>query len=320
VQFSVIIPTYNRPNALRACLLALDHSDCSKADFEVLVVDDGSQPPLQELFADFVCDLQLRWHRVSNRGPAAARNAGAALARSRFLAFIDDDCLATPGWLSTIAQALESSPEVIVGGTTRNLRDENVFALTWHVINDMVSDFQNVEPTRARFFASQNLALSAELFQAVGGFDETYARAGAEDREFCDRCRLLGHRLVLVPAAVLYHDPALDLAGFLRLYYRYGRGAYIYHRIRARRESGRIEQDLNMHVQLPALLSRRLSGIAWRKWPAVLSLIMLWELANAAGYLHERLARVWSDDVPGIVFRRSGSPAGSRGDGRPDKG
>ncbi|UGQ12655.1 glycosyltransferase [Yinghuangia sp. ASG 101] len=91
---TVVVPAYRRPDELARCLAAL-------AGLSVIVVDDGS-PDAASLrdVADAHGAVLVR--HTANRGPAAARNTGLALARSPFVAFVDSDCRPEPGWLDTL--------------------------------------------------------------------------------------------------------------------------------------------------------------------------------------------------------------------------
>ncbi|MFM7168971.1 MAG: glycosyltransferase family 2 protein [Planctomycetaceae bacterium] len=94
---SVVIPTRNRPARLCECLLALFAQSFDPDDFEIIVVDDGSQPPirLSEILTTSVVAAKklptVRLIRQDCQGPAMARNQGAFEARGTLLAFIDDD-------------------------------------------------------------------------------------------------------------------------------------------------------------------------------------------------------------------------------------
>jgi glycosyltransferase involved in cell wall biosynthesis len=286
-EFSIIIPTYNRPSALRRALQAIEALLYPRESFEVIVVDDGSSASYSEVIADYRGRFALRWEMIPNSGPSRARNRGAELARGRFLAFVDDDCVVDPHWLSELAGAFARDPALVLGGRTVNDRDSNLYALTWHIILDMVYEFYNAEPERSRFFASNNMAIGALEFRRWGGFDDRYRRPGAEDREFCDRCRMNGARLVWVPSALLRHDPALRLSSYSRVFFNYGRGAYHYREIRAERKSGTMVEDLGFHAALPRLTLKKLARLPVRRLPGTLALLALWQVSNAAGFAYE---------------------------------
>src|ERR1041384_3225544 len=178
--FSVIVPTYNRPRQLAACLSALRRIDYPRSSWELIVVDDGSATPLNGVVQHFTGDLNLKLLRQPNAGPAAARNAGAAAARGQFLAFTDDDCSPDPHWLLQLAQRLSTCPLALCGGRVVNHLDHNPYAATSQAILDVCYSHFDVETHPDAFFASNNKALSAECFAAIGGFDSTFTTS--EDR------------------------------------------------------------------------------------------------------------------------------------------
>src|SRR5919205_3892081 len=95
VELSVIIPTYNRREPLRTCLEAL--SGQTIANFEVVVVIDGSTDGTREMLAAMATPYALRAIWQQNSGQCAARNHGAAMANGRYFLFLDDDIIADPG-------------------------------------------------------------------------------------------------------------------------------------------------------------------------------------------------------------------------------
>jgi GT2 family glycosyltransferase len=194
--------------------------------FEVIVVDDASAQPFPECESN---GLKVQWIRLNqNRGAAAARNEGAARARGRYLAFLDDDCLPAKGWLNELYQALEAVPGSAVGGRVVNGRSGNVYAAVNQAMLDEVYRYYNAEPARARFFATMNFAVPAAGFRESGGFDPSFR--ASEDREFC--ARWLERRLPLVyaPQAVVVHDSAPGWREFWNRHFRFGEGAYCFRR------------------------------------------------------------------------------------------
>ena len=87
--FSVIIPTRERAEKLRTCLQSLVQQSLDHDLFEVIIVDDGGQTPLDELVSDFTPALQVRLLRQENSGPAAARNSAANVAKGEILLMTD---------------------------------------------------------------------------------------------------------------------------------------------------------------------------------------------------------------------------------------
>lgn len=90
-EISVVIPTFNRPELLAACLEGFAGQSVERGRFEVVVVDDGSDAPLDGVVAPYRQRMDLRLERRSHRGVAAARNVGVVLARAPLLILFDDD-------------------------------------------------------------------------------------------------------------------------------------------------------------------------------------------------------------------------------------
>jgi glycosyltransferase involved in cell wall biosynthesis len=116
--FSVIIPTHNRPRLLRRCLQSVLAQDLPAQRYEVIVVDDGSRPRTQQTLRLFLKDARVTVLRQSQQGWGAARQLGARQSRAETLVFLDDDCIAPPGWLAAYATAYAQHPEAdgVAGG------------------------------------------------------------------------------------------------------------------------------------------------------------------------------------------------------------
>jgi GT2 family glycosyltransferase len=284
--FSIIIPTWNRPRQLRACLLSLAKLEYPSDRFEVIVVDDGSDPPIGAPAESDRLGCSVIWLRQSNAGPAAARNAGAAKAQGWYLAFTDDDCAPAPDWLRRLACAFERSPLALVGGHTINALTDNLYATASQAIVQAAHESFLGGLSRLQFFASNNLALPADLFGTVGGFDPAFRTS--EDRDLCDRWTRIGYPLVYAPEAVIYHRHELTMAGFWRQHFNYGRGAYRFHQARARRGAGPFRPEISFYLNV--FRYPFAGGGQGRRFSLAL-LFVLWQLANAAGFLWEGCRR-----------------------------
>lgn len=106
--FSIVIPVYNRAQVLAIALQsALDQTE---QDFEIIVVDDGSQDDPKST-VDRYGDSRIRLIRQDNKGGGAARNAGIDVARGSFIAFLDSDDWFLPNHLATMRRLLEGTEE-----------------------------------------------------------------------------------------------------------------------------------------------------------------------------------------------------------------
>lgn len=288
---SIVIPTYARPERLRDCLVALARQTMPADTFEIIVVDDGSPQRVVPPEATTPSGPAIRIIRQPNAGPSAARNRGVAEARGELIAFTDDDCLPTPGWLESLVTAYRQSPDALVGGITFNGLTDDVFATTSQMIIDLVNEHFNADEASAYFLTSNNILCSRDTYSELGGFDTSFPRAGAEDRDFCDRWRAGGRLLRLVPTATLEHRHAQNLKQFLGLHYRYGRGAYLYQAKRRLRGTGTMSHDMNFHRRLLRRLPRHLQkhrGL-FRK-AQIVTAILLWQVANAIGFFDGAVA------------------------------
>ena len=258
----MIVPTRDRPAALEACLAALDAQ--TLGDLEIVVVDDGSQA------ADAIAGVvaghpKARLLRRSGAGPAAARNAGSRDARGETLCFTDDDCVPEAEWVEQLVLAIREGADA-VAGTTLN---------TGGALAD-ASELISLAPVAAGepFAPSNNLACRRVIFEAVP-FDESYPRAAAEDRDWCERLIAGGHTLRSQPSARVLHRPRLTLGTFLRRQVRYGEGAH-----RFRRNARRRLEPAGFYV---ALVRR-----GFERGFTVGVLLALAQLATAFGW-----ARAW---------------------------
>ncbi|MBK6563559.1 glycosyltransferase [Candidatus Amarobacter glycogenicus] len=139
---------------------------------EVIVVNDGGSWDAPALAAAWSGQLNLRLLAQSRRAGRRPQPGG-RVTQGNFLAFVDDDCQADPaGWPRW--PQLAAMPDHLVGGRTVNALADNRFAATSQAIVSYLYAHYNADPTRARFLASNNLAVSARRFRQRGGFDTAF--------------------------------------------------------------------------------------------------------------------------------------------------
>jgi len=292
--FSIIVPTFDRPQALAACVQALRELDYPHDRMEIIVVDDGSRIPV--VTSDYHREkIASTVFRQANAGPAAARNLGARHARGDILAFTDDDCRPAPSWLRELARSFHDAPTGLIGGRTVNRVDNSLCSAASQMIVDEAYAYFSSRNSDLRFFASNNMALSAKLFREIGGFDPSFRTS--EDRELCDRWIGRGQPLAYSPEALVYHHHYLTLPAFCRQHFNYGRGAHRFHRVRARRSRSALKPDLTFY----ASVCRHTLFKPW-SWKSLrlAGLMGLWQAANLAGFLWQALRRD-HHDVAGLT-------------------
>ena len=292
-DYSIIVATYRRRDALARCLKAIEALDFPRDHFEVVVVDDGSPVPAADVVASLDRSLDARLVCAPHGGPAAARNTGADLARGRYLVFTDDDCEPRPDWLQAIHRATTASGQPLAfGGRVVNLLTDNIYAAASQGIVDYLYEYFGENSAPRRFFTTNNLVVPRAEFLELGGFDETFALAAAEDRDLCERWVGAGRDLAYAPDAVVDHAHALGFVRFNRQHFHYGRGAFDLHRSRAGRGHSSLRlEPVRFYVGLITYPLRRIGG-----WHGVtLAILHFWsQVAYAAGYFYERIHRGWN--------------------------
>jgi GT2 family glycosyltransferase len=280
--FSIVIPTYNRPSQLAACLQACTDLDYPRDRFEVLVIDDGGTTSLDDVVAPFRKVMALKLVRQENRGPAAARNRGASEAKGKFLAFTDDDCAPAAGWLRALEAQFALSPDCAVGGQTINSLTLNLYSTASQLLICYLLSYYNRVPDQARFFPSSNLAFPADRFHTIGGFNVAHGRAAGEDRELCDRWLRHGYRMIYVTKAVVFHAHDLTFRSFLRQHFNYGEGAFWFHKARANAQRLHIKPEpLSFYINM---LSYPFVTEQGAKAPLLTFLFVATQIANAVGF------------------------------------
>jgi GT2 family glycosyltransferase len=239
MKTAVVVPSFNRPVGLRRCLEALLALQGEPP--EIIVVDDGSPTPLAGICAAF--GSRVRCIRQENRGPAAARNAGVQASGADFIAFTDDDCCPHEDWLVALRRASGGEDGVLVGGRVTNALPNNLYASASQALCDYLYVHFRARYGDAPFFTSNNMACARAAFDRLGGFDESFPIAAAEDRDFGLRWRADGGSLRYAPEAIVEHSHALDLRRFFRQQSNYGRGARHLHRQLDRRGDGRPKRE-----------------------------------------------------------------------------
>lgn len=227
--FSVIVPTFGRPEQLAGCLDALAGLDDSAGSYEVIVVDDGGEPAAAPVVESAADDLAVRVVNSPHQGPSAARNRGIEIASGRFLCFTDDDCRPGPDWLRQLGTELQGHPGAAAGGRMVNGRADNIYSEASQAHSDAIVRLYQGEGPEPPFVTSNNLAFPAEGLREVGGFDPKMPY-GAEDRELCARWLATGRELYAARRAVVEHHHDLNLGRFLKQQFKLGRAGRSFHR------------------------------------------------------------------------------------------
>jgi glycosyltransferase involved in cell wall biosynthesis len=237
---SVVVPARARPERLERLLSALREQTIESDSFEVIVVADGANPVVLGLLERAASRGGLSLKVVPQapaRGPGAARNTGWRLATAPLVAFTDDDCVPTPGWLAAGLQAV--GPDRVVQGITMPDPGE---------IGGLLSRSVRVESLGPQY-ETCNIFYPRAVLEALDGFDERYGLTpGGEDTDLAWRAIDAGYETRLAGDALVHH--AVEQVGVLGML----------------RVAARWTAPMRALADHPAARSMLYRGVFWNVW------------------------------------------------------
>lgn len=221
-EFSLIIPVFNRPKEVDELLQSL--TDISeKEKLEIIIVEDGSDLPAEQVIKDHRSELNISYYYKENSGPGLTRNYGADKATGEWLIFLDSDCLIPKDYIKTLAQTLDNQTFDFFGGPDKA---HSTFKTIQKAINYSMTSFlttggirggrSQLEKFKPRSF---NMGIKAEAFRDIGGFADL--RFG-EDLDLSLRLESKGYKAQLVPEAFVYHKRRSTLGQFFKQVFNSG--------------------------------------------------------------------------------------------------
>ena len=214
MKVSVIIPTHNRPKKLHETVEKLRLQTFSKEDYEIIAVDDGSNPPVT-FEKDFIILPSLRIVRLEGEERSVARNKGAKQAKGELLIFIDDDISTKPDFIEKHWQAQHECPNALVIGEIllpKKSQDTPFGRFRQRLEKDEIPRKRGLVAEK-NFCAAGNASIKRENFLKLGGFDTTIT--SGEDQDFALRHTSLDGKIFFLPeASVIHRDNALDIRGY----------------------------------------------------------------------------------------------------------
>ncbi len=201
VDVTIVVPTRDRVESLRRTLRALAAQRTERA-WELVVVDDGSDPALPEDLPDAPPGWRLL--RGRGEGPARARNRGWREARGAVVMFTDDDVEPAPGWIDAACAYLDANPDAVgVEGPTHSPPYDRLRAMS-------------VESHAPGGFLTANLGFRRDVLERLGGFYEGFPFPHCEDYDLAFRAEALGPIGFAAGMRVLHHPRELSAAQLAR--------------------------------------------------------------------------------------------------------
>lgn len=218
--FSVIVPVYNRIEEVDDLLNSL--SQQSYNDFEVIIVEDGSSAPCDNVVAKYSEKIDIKYFYKENEGRSIARNYGIGRASGQYFIFFDSDCVIPKQYFKTLSDALDKKPLDCFGGPDSA---HESFSAVQKAINYSMTSFLTTGGIRGgkvkleKFMPRTfNMGFSKNVYDKVGGFREMFS----EDIDMSMRIRNAGFSIGLIREAFVYHKRRVDFKKFLRQVYVFG--------------------------------------------------------------------------------------------------
>lgn len=220
-MYSFIIPVYNRPDEVDELLASMTRQKLK--DFEVIIVEDGSDNTARDVCGRYARELDLHYYYKENSGPGQSRNYGVQRARGEFVIILDSDVVLPDDYLLSVDKELKREPADAFGGPDKA---HPSFTPTQKAISYSMTAFFTTGGIRGgkkkldKFYPrSFNMGIRKESYEKLGGFSQM--RFG-EDIDFSIRIFKAGLRCRLFPDAWVWHKRRTDFRKFFRQVYNSG--------------------------------------------------------------------------------------------------
>ena len=254
MKYSIIVPVYNRPDEVDELLQSLTEQELK--DFEVVIVEDGSQKPCKDVCDKFADILDLHYYVKENGGPGQARNYGAERAKGEWLIILDSDVVLPKGYLQAVENGLsvECRVESVEFAAAKNKAeassDDSNHNSTLYTLHSTLAAFGGPDASHPSFTPVQkaisysmtsffttggirggkkkldkfyprsfNMGIRRDVYLKLGGFSKM--RFG-EDIDFSYRIVEAGYNPQLFPNAWVWHKRRTDFRKFFRQVYNSG--------------------------------------------------------------------------------------------------
>ena len=224
LQFSIIIPVYNRPQEIDELLFSLTKQADTKS-FEVIVVEDGSNLKAEEIALKYSNSLNLNYFFKENSGAGASRNFGMQKATGNYFIIFDSDCIIPSRYLEEVAKALKANYTDAFGGADAA---HESFTTIQKAINYSMTSFFTTGGIRGSKKAvdkfqprSFNFGISKKAFEKTNGFSQLKI---GEDIDLTFRLWEHNFETQFIEKAFVYHKRRATFQQFFKQTFAFGKG------------------------------------------------------------------------------------------------
>jgi cellulose synthase/poly-beta-1,6-N-acetylglucosamine synthase-like glycosyltransferase len=242
---SVVIPAYNSADTIAETVQACLNQDYPAV--EVIIIDDGSTDDTGKIVRQY----PVRYARQENSGPAAARNTGWKQAHGEIICFTDSDCVPEPTWVSKLVSMLADERVGGAGGSYSIRNPQNLLAACVH---EEITQRHLCIPRQVDYLGGFNVCYRRTVLEAVGGFDQGYRTASAEDNDLSYRVKKQGYELLFDADARVAHLYPTRLIRYLRRQAEHGYWTMRLYRTHPDMATGDAYARLVDHIEPPLFL------------------------------------------------------------------
>ncbi|AMC09783.1 glycosyl transferase family 2 [Lutibacter profundi] len=223
LQFSIIIPVYNRPQEIDELLASLTRQTYAK-NFEVIIVEDGSTEKSDKIILKYKKILNINYFFKNNSGAGASRNFGMQKAIGNYFIIFDSDCIIPPHYLKEVADTLDKNYTDAYGGADAA---HHSFTIIQKAINYSMTSFittggirgskKSVDKFQPRSF---NFGISKKAFDKTKGFSDMKI---GEDIDLTFRLWQNNFKTQFIEKAFVYHKRRTTFQQFFKQTFAFGK-------------------------------------------------------------------------------------------------
>lgn len=222
LDFSFIIPVFNRPGEIRELLDSFVKLE-GNLEFEIVIVEDGSTDTSEAIANSFGSKLNISYYFKENSGPGDSRNFGMQKAKGDYFIILDSDVILPSNYLLEVNTFLATNYYDCFGGpdaahkSFSNLQKAINFAMTSFITTGGIrGGKQQLENFQPRSF---NMGLSKKAFMDSGGFGKIHP---GEDPDLSLRLKKMGYKTTLIANAYVYHKRRISWSKFYNQVHKFG--------------------------------------------------------------------------------------------------